>query len=807
MPSKKRFILWFKQISNKDVKLVGGKNASLGEMYRSLSRKGIIIPNGFAVTAYAYKFFMEKTKLKNEVRMIIRHADINDISQLNKNSKMIRQMIEKAEMPVRLEKEIVKNYMQLCKEYKDKNVDVAVRSSATSEDLPDASFAGQQETYLNVRGEKQLIESCKKCIASLFTSRAISYRKDKHFDQNKIALSVGIMKMVRSDMACSGVMFTIDPDTGFRNAIYINASYGLGENIVKGYVNPDSFYVFKKTLGKHNAIISRKLGNKNVKLVYAGNKTRNIKVDQHARKRYCLTDKEVEQLARYGMIIEQHYKKPMDIEWAKDGRTGKLFIVQARPETVQVNMDAKIFKEYILEGKGKLLLEGRAVGQKIGNGDVNVIKSVANISKFRKGQVLVTTMTDPDWEPIMKLASAIVTEKGGSTSHAAIVSRELGIPAIVGTESATKILKNNQKVTIDCSKGETGRVLEGLVKFSVRNHNIKKIPKTRTKIMLNIGEPEEAFRYSFLPHQGIGLAREEFIIASHIKIHPNALIYYNKLPKALKNKIGSITYGYMDKKQYYIDKLAEGIAQIAAAFYPEDVIVRFSDFKSNEYSTLLAGEIFEPKEENPMMAWRGASRYYDRNFTEAFALECKAVRKVMEDYGLKNIIPMVPFIRTVEEGQRVMAIIKKNKVKGKIYAMCELPSNILLADKFLKIFDGYSIGSNDLTQFTLGVDRDSEKVSHVYDERNPAVKQLITQVIAICNKKNKYVGICGQAPSDYDEFAKFLIKNRIKSISLNPDVFIKTKLKVAKWERAFLRKKTSEKKSTNFKGKKKDKKI
>ncbi len=785
LSKKKRFILWFRQLSNKDVKLVGGKNASLGEMYSTLTKKGILIPNGFAITSYAYNFFLDKTKIRKEIKKILKETNTKNIINLNINSKKIRDLIIKTEFPEKLTKEIIKNYNLLCKEY-GKNVDVAVRSSATAEDLPTASFAGQQETYLNIRGEKQLLNACKKCFASLFTSRAISYREDKHFNHFKVALSIGIQKMVRSDLASSGVIFTLDTETGFRNVVFINASYGLGENIVKGFVNPDSFYVFKPTINKFNPIISRKLGNKNIKLIYKGNKTKNISVSQSDRKKYCLTDKEIIQLSKYAIIIEQHYKKPMDIEWAKDGKTSKLFIVQARPETVHSSQTKDKYIDYVLKEKSKILVTGRAIGQKIGSGYTNIIKNVKDISKFKKNQVLVTEMTDPDWEPIMKIASAIITEKGGATSHAAIVSRELGIPAIVGTENATKILKNNQPVTIDCSKGELGKVYQGLLKYKTITHNIKKIPKTRTKIMVNIGQPEEAFRFSFLPHQGVGLAREEFIISSEIKIHPNALINYNKLPSNLKKQISNITFNYKDKKQYYIDKLAEGIAKIAAAFYPEDVIVRFSDFKTNEYANLIAGYLFEPKEENPMMAWRGASRYYDKNFIEAFSLECKAILKVLDEFGLTNIIPMVPFVRTVEEAKQVLKVMKKNRLsraKTKIYAMCELPSNILLADKFLNLFDGYSIGSNDLTQFTLGVDRDSEKVSHIYDERNESVKMLIAHVIKICNRRNKYIGICGQAPSDYDEFAKFLIKNKIKSISLNPDVFIKTKLKVAKWEK------------------------
>ncbi len=707
--------------------------------------------------------------------------------------KKVRDVILKAQVPREIEKEIIKSYKKLSRESGESYTDVAVRSSATAEDLPDASFAGQQETYLNVRGEKAILEACKKCFASLFTNRAISYREDKGFDHFNIALSIGIQKMVRSDISSSGVMFSIDTESGFEDAVFITGIYGLGENIVQGAVNPDEFYVHKPTLKKgYRSIISKKVGNKSIRMVYnpkGPEPVKNIKVPQKDRDQFCITDNEILKLAKWAVIIEEHYNKPMDMEWAKDGRTGKLFIVQARPETIHSQKDVNKLEEFVLKEKGKVLVQGSSVGARIGSGPVRVIKNVSGIHSFKKGEVLVTEMTDPDWEPIMKIASAIVTEKGGRTCHAAIISRELGIPCIVGTNDATKRLKAGNKVTVSCAEGENGYVYEGILKYIIESHDLKSIPKTKTKIMMNIGNPESAFEQSFIPNQGVGLAREEFIINSHIKIHPKALIEFDKLKdKKVKKQIEELTVGYKDKKQFFIDKLAEGIGMLGAAFYPKDVIVRMSDFKSNEYRNLIGGKEYEPEEGNPMIGWRGASRYYKEEYRPAFELECEAIKKARNEFGLKNIKIMIPFCRTIEEGIKVQKIMKKKGLKRgrdglEIYVMCEIPSNVILADEFSKIFDGFSIGSNDLTQLTLGLDRDSEIVSDVYDERNMAVKTLISTVIAKAKKNKKKIGICGQAPSDFPDFAQFLVRCGIDSISLNPDTVIKTTLKIAEQER------------------------
>ena len=759
-------------------------------MYSTLRSKGLNIPNGFAITSNAYRYFLKYSNADKEIKNILKDLNTQNLRNLQERGKKVRDLIESLNFPKDLEKLVRDYYKKLESEY-GKNCDVAVRSSATSEDLPDASFAGQQETYLNIQGEENILKACKKCFASLFTDRAISYRHDKHFDHFKVALSIGVQKMVRSDLATSGIMFTLDTESGFRNVVFINASYGLGENIVKGFVNPDTFYAFKPTMEKYNPIISRTLGTKEKKLIYTKNPlkpTKNIDVPKTDRDKYCLSDSEIITLAKWGCIIENHYKKPMDIEWAKDGKTKQLFIVQARPETVHSNEEADIYYEYKLKEKTKVILTGHSVGQKIGKGEVNVISNVKDIYQFKQGQVLVTKMTDPDWEPIMKIASAIVTDQGGRACHAAIVSRELGIPCIVGTETATKKLKNKEKITIDCSKGEVGYIYEGLLNYQTIKHNIKKIPKTRTKVMVNIGEPEEAFRLSFLPVSGVGLAREEFITASYIKIHPNVTKNFNKLNPSEKRQVLEIIRGH-SLQNFFIDKMAEGIAKIAAAFYPRPVILRLSDFKTNEYRTLIGGNYFEPVEDNPMIGWRGSSRYYDKRFQDSFKMECIAIKRVLEEFGLTNLHLMVPMVRTTTEAKNVLEVMKKNGiVKGKnglkIYAMCEVPSNILSIDAFLDIFDGYSIGSNDLTQFTLATDRDNERLSHVYDERDPAVKKLIAEAIKVCNKRKKYIGICGQAPSDYPDFAKFLVKNKIQSISLNSDVVISTIIQIKKFENA-----------------------
>ncbi|MGC8929022.1 MAG: phosphoenolpyruvate synthase [Candidatus Woesearchaeota archaeon] len=795
------FILWFDQVNIEDVRLVGGKNASLGEMYVNLTKKGINVPNGFAITARAYYYFLEKAGIREKINELLKNLDTKNIEQLQRVGHEIRYLIRNAMMPEELKNAILEAYYHLGLQY-GSNPDVAVRSSATAEDLPDASFAGQQETYLNIRGNDELLEAVKKCFASLFTNRAISYRADKGFDHFKVALSVGVQKMVRSDKACSGVMFTIDTESGFKDVVLINASYGLGENIVQGAVNPDQYYVFKPTLKQgYRAIISKKLGTKDIKMIYAqeGNKhTKNVPVDPADRKNFALSDDEILALANWGCIIEDYYSekagyyKPMDIEWAKDGINGQLFIVQARPETVVSQRNNSIIKKYIInpdaKRNAKILVKGMSVGDKIGSGRVSVIKDVHHINQFRKGDVLVTEMTDPDWEPIMKIASAIVTNRGGRTCHAAIVSRELGVPCIVGTGNATEILKQNSEVTVSCAEGETGFVYEGILDYKVEKINVNEIPKTRTKVMMNVGNPEEAFKLSFLPNDGVGLAREEFIINSYIKVHPNALLFFEKVSDFdVRKKILELTEGYENKREFFIDKLAEGIAMIAAAFYPKDVIVRFSDFKTNEYAGLLGGDIFEPREDNPMIGWRGASRYYSPNFKDAFALECKAILKVRNVFGLRNVKVMIPFCRTVEEGKKVLEEMAKNGLVQhenglEVYVMCEIPSNVVLADKFSEIFDGFSIGSNDLTQLTLGLDRDSELVSSIYDERNEAVKRLISQVIKTAKSFNRKIGICGQAPSDFPDFADFLVENNIDSISLNPDSVVKMRLRIAEKE-------------------------
>ena len=798
MKNKDVFVLPFDKIRITDVPIVGGKNASLGEMIQELKEKGVKIPEGFAITAHSYRYFLEKTGLKERIKKTLSGLNTKNIKDLEKKGKAVRNLILNEKIPKKIQKNIIAQYRKLSIKYNRNNVDVAVRSSATAEDLPDASFAGQQESYLNITGEKNLIRACKECFASLFTDRAISYREEKGFDHFSVALSIGIQKMVRSDLASSGVMFSIDTESGFKDVVYITGIYGLGENIVQGAVNPDEFYVHKPTLKKgYNSIISKKIGDKSMKLIYSNSKSnpvKNIPVEENKRNSYCLTNEEILKLAKWAVIIEKHYKKPMDMEWAKDGRTNEIYIVQARPETVQSRKDLTKLKKYVLKGKGEKILEGNSVGSRIGSGKVRIIKNISKINSFQKGDILVTEMTDPDWEPIMKIASAIVTNKGGRTCHAAIISRELKIPCIVGTENGTEKLHNSENITVDCSQGEKGFIYRGKIPFEVKVHDLKKIPKTKTKIMMNIATPENAFEQSFIPNDGIGLAREEFIINSSIKIHPNALINYNKIKnKKLKKQIDEITKGYKNKKQFYVDKLAEGIGTIAAAFYPKDVIVRTSDFKSNEYKELIGGEFYEPSEDNPMIGWRGASRYYHPEFKKAFELECDALKKVREEFGLKNVKIMIPFCRTIEEGKKVEKIMKeRGLVRGKnglqIYVMCEIPSNVILADKFSKIFDGFSIGSNDLTQLTLGVDRDSEIVSNVYDERNLAVKEMISTVIKKAKKNKKHIGICGQAPSDFPDFAQFLVKEGIDSISLNPDTVIKTTLKIAEEEKKLKRK-------------------
>jgi len=804
MTKQEKFILWFSEIGMKDLDLVGGKNASLGEMYRKLTKKGINIPNGFAVTSYAYKNFLKKTGVGKKVKEILKGLDARNIKNLKEKGRRIRAEILKAELPEEIKKAAIKAYQKLCREYKRESVDVAVRSSATAEDLPTASFAGQLETFLNIRGEEELLRAVKESFASLFTDRVISYRADKGISQQRSFISVGVQKMVRSDLASAGVGFSLDTETGFMDVDVIDASYGLGENVVKGVVTPDEYFVFEPLLrsthqGKlYKPIISKTLGTKEKKLVYAKNKgktTRNVKVPLKARRKFVLTDEEILTLARWIVLIEDYYKRPMDVEWAKDGLDGKLYIVQARPETVHSQKDWTVLEEYKLGGKGKVLVTGQAIGDKIGQGKANVIKNATQIHRFKKNQVLVTEITNPDWEPIMKIASAIITNKGGKTSHAAIVSRELGVPCIVGTGSATKVLKNGQNITVSCAEGGEGKVYQGILPFKIKRTNLKKFRRSKTKIMMNLGNPEQAFGFSFIPNDGIGLAREEFIISSYIGIHPLALINFKKLrDKKVKEKIKKLTYPWRDKTQFFVDKLAEGIGRIAAAFYPKEVIVRTSDFKTSEYASLVGGKDFEPKEANPMIGWRGASRYTDMKFEPAFGLECKALKKVREVMGLKNIKVMIPFCRTPEEGAKVLKIMAKYGLKQgedglEVYVMAEVPSNIWLADEFAQIFDGFSLGTNDLTQLTLGLDRDSALVAHIFDERNEAVRRSVAHLIKTAHKYKKKVGICGDAPSSYSDFAQFLVECGIDSISLSPDAVIKTTLSILEKEKQLKRRK------------------
>ena len=779
MLKKHKYILWLKQINSKDSSLVGGKNASLGEMVRNLSSQGINIPNGFVLTAKTFWYFLKKNKIDQELKDIFKDLNPESVKSIQKTGKRARDLILRADFPKDLKKKIIKSYKKLSKKYKEENTSVAVRSSATAEDLATASFAGQMETFLNVKEKEDLLKAIKKCMASLFTDRSISYREEKGFDHLKIALSVGVQKMVRSDLSSSGVMFTLDTESGFENVVLINSIWGVGEMIVKGKITPDEFYVFKPT----RAIIVKNLGRKDKKYIYAKKGgLKEIKVKKRDQLRFSLTDREILKLSDWACKIKDHYKKHQDIEWAKDGKTGELFIVQSRPETVHAPTDAKTYKEHEIKTKKKPILFGIAVGDKIGAGKARVIPEVSKIGQFKQGEVLVTKMTDPDWVPIMRQAAAIVTDQGGKTCHASIIARELGIPAIVGTGNATKVLKTGELITVDCTRGRQGRVFEGKLIFKAKEYNLKKMPKPGVKIMINIGVPEIAFKASFLPSEGVGLAREEFIIAEKIKIHPLALYNFKELKsKSLKKQIEKITIEHKDKKEFFIKELAEGVGQIAAAFYPKEVIVRFSDFKSNEYKNLIGGFIYEKQEANPMMGFRGAARYLDENFQPAFKMECRAIKRVRDVFGLKNISLMVPFCRTIEEGQEVKKLIKKFGLKdSKIYVMCEMPSNVVLADKFLDIFDGMSIGSNDLTQLCLGIDRDNAKIANIADETDPAVKKMISEAIRLCREKKKYCGICGDAPSSIPEFARFLKEEKMPSISLSSDAVIKTILILSK---------------------------
>lgn len=806
-------ILWFEEVNNKDVDLVGGKNSSLGEMIQQLTPKGIKVPTGFATTSHAYRYFIESASLENKLRKLFNDLDVNNVKNLQERGQQARTLILNTPFPDDLTKSITHAYALLgerygcgdlnCEnpetEYIEKCVDVAVRSSATAEDLPDASFAGQQETYLNVQGIRGVLDACHKCFASLFTDRAISYRHHNNFDHFSVALSVGVQKMIRSDLATSGVMFSIDTETGFKNAVLITAAYGLGENVVQGNVNPDEYFVFKPTLKEgYKPILEKRLGSKALKMVYDTGGTKlikNIEVRRSDREKFCLSDEEILTLARWAIQIEDHYSNvrgtysPMDIEWAKDGLTGDLYIVQARPETVQSNKATNVLRLYQLKQRSRVLATGRSVGAAIGQGKARVILEPSQIHQFQPGEVLVTKRTDPDWEPIMKQASAVITDQGGRTCHAAIIAREMGLPAIVGSNQATEMLYTGQELTVSCCEGDEGKVYEGLLPFEIKETALDNLPRTRTQILMNVGNPEQAFSFASFPSDGVGLARLEFIIANHIQIHPMALLKFDELEdKYIQAEIAEITKQYEDKPQFFIDKLARGISMIAAAFYPKPVIVRMSDFKSNEYANLLGGRQFEPNEENPMLGWRGAARYYDPAYQEAFALECQGMKRVRDEMGLTNVIPMIPFCRTPEEGRRVIAEMAKHGLKqGKnglqVYVMCELPSNVILADQYAEVFDGFSIGSNDLTQLTLGIDRDSALVSHLFDERNEGVKRMVKMAIETAKAKGRKIGICGQAPSDYPEFAKFLVELGIDSMSLNPDSVLKTLLMVAEVER------------------------
>ena len=780
------FVRWFRDIGLNDVPLVGGKNASLGELARTLTGAGVLVPDGFAITADAYRYFLEGSGLSAAIPELLAGLQTGDLADLATRGLAIRHAITAAELPADLQEAIVSAYEQLGH---GEAIDVAVRSSATAEDLPDASFAGQQETYLNVRGRAALIDACRRSFASLFTDRAISYRADKGFDQLQIALSIGVQRMVRSDLATSGIMFTLDTETGFRDVVLINASYGLGEPIVQGSVTPDEYCVFKPTLRQgFRPILQKTVGTKEFKLVYDEGGNRGVKTVPVAaadRIQCALTDAEILTLARWACAIEDHYTQarqtptPVDIEWAKDGRTGELFIVQARPETVHSRTAVQQQERYRLGRRGRVLVTGRGVGRKIATGAVRVIPNAADLRLFQPGEVLVTDKTDPDWEPIMKRAAAIVTNRGGRTCHAAIVSRELGVAAIVGAEHATVALQDGQIVTVSCAEGDTGFVYEGALPFEVDRDDLSTIARPTTKIMMNVGNPDEAFALSFVPNDGVGLARLEFIINTTIGVHPMALVRYAQLSGEAKAAVDRLTAGYNDKPGFFVDRLAEGVATIAAAFYPKDVIVRLSDFKTNEYARLAGGLGFEPFEENPMIGFRGASRYYDERYREGFALECRALKRVRDDMGLINLKIMVPFCRTLGEARLVATELSRNGLTRhenglELYMMVEIPSNVILLARFAEYFDGFSIGSNDLTQLTLGIDRDSEIVAHIFDERDPAVRTLIGQAIREARAHGRKIGLCGQAPSDYPDFARFLIECGIDSMSLNPDAVIPT---------------------------------
>jgi len=776
-------VIWLKDVGMSDVDKVGGKNASLGEMISGLESQGVRVPGGFATTAEAFESFLEHSDLKNKINKLLSDLDITDISALTKTGLLIRQWVEEAPFPDELHQSIVKSYDELTQQL-GPEVTFAVRSSATAEDLPEASFAGQQETYLNVSGIEDILTAVRKVFASLYNDRAISYRVHQGFEHDMVSLSAGIQQMVRSDIGSSGVMFTLDTESGFDDVVFITSAYGLGETVVQGSVNPDEFYVHKSTLASGKpAILSRNLGSKSIKMIYADDNAKSpvttTEVDSKDRLKFSLSDSQIEELAHFAMKIESHYGRAMDIEWALDGLDGKIYIVQARPETVKSRQSSQNIERYKLLETSKIIVEGRAIGQKIGSGKTKIINDLSEMGSVNKGDILVTDMTDPDWEPVMKLASAIITNRGGRTCHAAIIARELGVPAIVGTGNATELLENNHEVTASCAEGDTGKVYQGKLNFEHTFSEVEDLPEIPVKIMMNVGNPSRAFDFATIPNAGVGLARLEFIINNTIGIHPKALLQFDSLPNDLKDEIVKRTSCYQSPVDFYIQKLTEGISTIAASFSESPVIIRMSDFKSNEYSNLFAGELYEPHEENPMIGFRGASRYISSDFRDCFELECQAIKNVRNKMGLKNVEIMIPFVRTTTEAAKVIELLKDNGLeRGKdglrIIMMCELPSNAVIAEEFLEYFDGFSIGSNDLTQLTLGMDRDSGLIADGFDERNSAVKSMITMAIEACHRKGKYIGICGQGPSDHMDFAQWLLEKEISSISLNPDTVVET---------------------------------
>ena len=777
------YVVSLDKLGNHDVERVGGKNASLGEMISNLAGAGVSVPGGFATTAQAYRDFIEANNLDARIHDLLDTLDIDDVNALAKAGTQIRQWILDADFPAQLDADIRSAFAAMANG--NDNMAVAVRSSATAEDLPDASFAGQQETFLNIRGVDNVIRAAKEVFASLFNDRAISYRVHQGFDHRNVALSAGVQRMVRSETAAAGVMFSLDTESGFRDVVFITGAYGLGETVVQGAVNPDEFYVHKQTLAAGRpAILRRNLGSKALKMIYgadasAGKSVQTVDVAPADRMRFALTDEEVTNLAKQAVIIEQHYGCPMDIEWAKDGDDGKLYIVQARPETVKSRSNLNVMERYLLKEQGKVLVEGRAIGQRIGAGPVRVINDVSEMDKVQPGDVLVSDMTDPDWEPVMKRASAIVTNRGGRTCHAAIIARELGIPAVVGCGNATALLKDGQGVTVSCAEGDTGFVFDGELNFDIRTNSVDAMPELPFKIMMNVGNPDRAFHFAQLPNAGVGLARLEFIINRMIGVHPKALLNFNSLPSELQESVEKRIAGYASPVDFYVDKLVEGVSTLAAAFWPKKVIVRLSDFKSNEYANLIGGKLYEPTEENPMLGFRGASRYISESFRDCFELECRAMKRVRDVMGLTNVELMVPFVRTVNEAAQVVSLLEEYGLKRgenglRLIMMCELPSNALLADEFLEHFDGFSIGSNDMTQLTLGLDRDSGVIAHLFDERDLAVKKLLSMAIQACIKANKYIGICGQGPSDHPDLARWLMEQGIESVSLNPDSVLDT---------------------------------